>query len=161
MPIHTFPGDLHREGPTRVIHFDNAKDLKTSSPATSPNCLVSYVLLCAGESLTTDIEPSSHFFYVLQRSQRHITFEEHAAIDWDAFIGLQYRYASSRQATDPSFPQLALFSSGNRLSTKPPTRRPSRSMCRYRTARRMPLTARHDPDTSRRPSSSTPHHSCR
>lgn len=29
-----------------------------------------------------------------QRSQRHITFEEHAIIDWNAFVGLQYRYQS-------------------------------------------------------------------
>ncbi|HKN86601.1 MAG TPA: hypothetical protein VJV04_07070 [Nitrospiraceae bacterium] len=29
-----------------------------------------------------------------QRSQRHITFEEHAVIDWNALVGLQYRYES-------------------------------------------------------------------
>ena len=39
-----------------------------------------------------------------QRSQRHITFEEHPVIDWNAFVGVQYRYESpgSRNRTSSS-----------------------------------------------------------
>ena len=70
VPIKTFSGELHRGGLTRVIHFDHAKDLKTDYPATSPNCLASYVRICAGESITTDIGATSHLFYILRGEGR-------------------------------------------------------------------------------------------
>ena len=66
VPIRTFSGELHREGPTRVVHFDHSKELKTDYPATSPNCLASYLRIEAGKSLTTDVEATSHLFYVLR-----------------------------------------------------------------------------------------------
>jgi len=66
VPIKPFPNTAHREGPSRVVHFDNSRELNTDYPATSPNCLASYVHIRAGESLTTDIEATSHLFYVLR-----------------------------------------------------------------------------------------------
>lgn len=65
VPIRTFPAKLHQEGPTRIVHFDHSKELKTDYPATSPNCLASYVHIEAGKSLTTDLQATSHLFYVL------------------------------------------------------------------------------------------------
>ena len=80
VPIKTFSGELHRVGATRVIHFDHARDLKTDYPATSPNCLASYVRICAGESITTDIEATSHLFYILRGEGR--TDTSSGAVPW-------------------------------------------------------------------------------
>jgi gentisate 1,2-dioxygenase len=66
VPIKLFESSAHREGPSRVVYFDNSRELKTNYPASSPNCLASYVHVQAGESLTTDIEATSHLFYVLR-----------------------------------------------------------------------------------------------
>jgi gentisate 1,2-dioxygenase len=66
VPIRVFPNGGHREGPSRVVNFDHSRELKTDYPATSPNCLASYVHVRAGESLTTEIEATSHLFYVLR-----------------------------------------------------------------------------------------------
>lgn len=74
VPIQSFPGDLHRQGPTRVIDFDNAKDLQTPYPATSPNCLVSYLRICTGESLTTTIQATLHLLYVLRAQPSHSSY---------------------------------------------------------------------------------------
>jgi hypothetical protein len=62
VPIKAFPASTHREGPSRVVHFDNSQELKTDYPATSPSCLASFVRVRAGESLTTDIQATSHLF---------------------------------------------------------------------------------------------------
>ncbi len=66
VPIKPFPAELHREGPSRIVHFDHSKELKTDYPATSPNCLASYVHVEPGKSLTTDLQATSHLFYVLR-----------------------------------------------------------------------------------------------
>ena len=66
VPIKTFPSELHSHGPTRVIHFDNSKELRTNYPATSPNCLASYIRIEAGQSLTSDVQATSNLFYVLK-----------------------------------------------------------------------------------------------
>jgi len=66
VPIKPFQSNPDHEGPSRVIHFDNSRELKTDYPASSPNCLASFVHVRAGESLTTDIEATSHLFYVLR-----------------------------------------------------------------------------------------------
>ncbi len=66
VPIRPFPSNVHREGPSRVVHFDHSRELKTDYPATSPNCLASFVHVHAGELLTTDIQATSHLFYVLR-----------------------------------------------------------------------------------------------
>jgi gentisate 1,2-dioxygenase len=66
VPIKAFPASVHRQGPSRVVHFDNSRELKTQYPASSPNCLASYVHVRAGESLATGIEATSHLFYVLR-----------------------------------------------------------------------------------------------
>lgn len=66
VPIRPFPSSAHREGPSRVVHFDHSRELKTDYPASSPNCLASFVHVRAGESLTTDIQATSHLFYVLR-----------------------------------------------------------------------------------------------
>ena len=65
-PIRTFPNQLHREGPSRIVHFDNSSELKTAYPASSPNCLASYVHIEAGKTLTTDLQATSHLFYALR-----------------------------------------------------------------------------------------------
>ena len=66
VPIAKFPGDLHRKRPAGIIHFDNSQALKTDYPATSPNCLASFVHIEPGKPLTTDIQATSHLFYVLR-----------------------------------------------------------------------------------------------
>lgn len=66
VPIGTFPAALHQTGPSRIVHFDHSKELKTDYPATSPNCLASYVRIEPGASLTTDIQATSHLFYILR-----------------------------------------------------------------------------------------------
>ena len=48
--------------------------------ATNPICLVSYVRICAGESLTTDIEASSHLFYILRGGGQTTTV--HGSVNW-------------------------------------------------------------------------------
>lgn len=100
VPIRSFPGDLHRQGPTRVIDFDNAKDLKTPYPATSPNCLVSYLRICTEESLTTTIQATSHLLYVLRGTGRTTT--EHGSVGWaqDDIITLPACEFITHRATD-------------------------------------------------------------
>lgn len=66
VPIKPFQSSAHREGASSVVHFDNSRELKTDYPASSPNCLASFVHVRAGESLATDIEATSHLFYVLR-----------------------------------------------------------------------------------------------
>lgn len=52
--------------PVAGVNFDHSRELKTDYPATRPNCLASYVHVRTNESLTTDIEATSHLFYVLR-----------------------------------------------------------------------------------------------
>ncbi len=66
VPIRRFPADLHLTGPSGIVHLDNSKELMTDYPATSPNCLASFVRLEPGTTLTTDVQASSHLFYVLR-----------------------------------------------------------------------------------------------
>jgi gentisate 1,2-dioxygenase len=66
VPIGRFPAELHLAGPSRIVHFDHSKELMTDYPATSPNCLASFVRIELGNTLTTEIQASSHLFYVLR-----------------------------------------------------------------------------------------------
>ncbi len=82
VPIKTFPAGAHREGPSRVVHFDNSRELKTNYPSSSPNCLASYIHVRADESLTTEIEATSHLFYVL-RGEGETEFDG-GSVRWNA-----------------------------------------------------------------------------
>ncbi|MCP3965812.1 MAG: cupin [Lentisphaerae bacterium] len=51
---------------TEICLFDFSNELHIPYPATSPNCLASFVKIATGNSLNTVAEASSHFFVILK-----------------------------------------------------------------------------------------------
>ena len=65
-PYHNFLAKLHIGGDTRLIVMDLSQQLQTPYPATSPNCLSSFIHICAGECFTSSANASSQLFYVIR-----------------------------------------------------------------------------------------------
>ncbi len=70
VPIRTFPAALHRGTATTVEVLDLSGDLNTPWPATSPALQAAFVVIQAGESLSTAARATSQLFYVLSGSGR-------------------------------------------------------------------------------------------
>jgi len=72
------------DGPTRIVEFDLRSHLNTPYSATSPNLLVSFARLRAGESLATPaVAATSQAFYVIA-GKGASTCDEHGVIPWAA-----------------------------------------------------------------------------
>lgn len=86
-PAVTYPAKLHREGATRIIPFDLSQQLHCASPATGPTVAASYLRICAGEELKTQVNASSQMYYVI-RGQGS-TESEFGVLTWgegDTFV---------------------------------------------------------------------------
>jgi len=59
---------LHEGGATRVVSFDLGQSLQCSAPATSPNLSASFLRICAGDELETQVNATSELFYVMRGS---------------------------------------------------------------------------------------------
>lgn len=71
----------HLTGATRVIPFDLSKQINTPYPASSPNLLVGFIRIVAGEAIATTAVATSQAFYVI-RGKGTSTSKEHGAIAW-------------------------------------------------------------------------------
>jgi gentisate 1,2-dioxygenase len=65
-PCAEFSGELHQQGPTRVIPFDLSEQLRCPAPATSPALYASYLRICAEETLSTRADATSEVLYVIR-----------------------------------------------------------------------------------------------
>lgn len=87
VPILLYSSQLHKEGKTRVIPFDLSQQINCDSPATGPNVSASYLRICKGESLDTQVNASAQLFYVIRGEGG--TETEDSTISWgegDAFV---------------------------------------------------------------------------
>lgn len=72
------------DGPSRVVAFDLSAHLRTAYPATSPNLLVGFVRLLAGETVAAPaVAATSQAFYVLAGKGASVS-DEHGLIPWAA-----------------------------------------------------------------------------
>jgi gentisate 1,2-dioxygenase len=65
VPIHRFPPEVHRGGPTRLVPLDLREDLGVGYPATSPGLLASFVVIRPGEQLPTGADSTSELYYCI------------------------------------------------------------------------------------------------
>ena len=79
---HAFLSKEHDINKTRLKWLDLSAELQTGFRATTPNVLIGFVCLQAGQSLITTINASSHFFYVAKGSG--ITKSEFGDCVWQA-----------------------------------------------------------------------------
>ncbi|WP_319379652.1 hypothetical protein [Thiomicrorhabdus sp.] len=75
-----YPSSLHESGATRIIPFDQAAQLQTAYPATTPNLMANYLRICSGDVLKTDANATSQFFYVIRGQGR--TQMKHGTVHW-------------------------------------------------------------------------------
>jgi gentisate 1,2-dioxygenase len=81
-PVLTLTASEHLSGPTRVIPFDLSAQLNTPYPATSPNLLVGFIRIVAGESIETVARATSQAIYVIRGTGRSVS--EHGEVVWSA-----------------------------------------------------------------------------
>ena len=87
VPVESYPSELHRTGPTRIIPFDLSKALGTEREATGPTVSASYLRIRAGERLATCANASSQLYYVIRGEGR--SESELGTIEWrkgDVFV---------------------------------------------------------------------------
>ncbi len=100
VPIRSFPASTHLTGPSRVVHLDNSKELMTDYPASSPNCLASFVRLKPCTILTSNVQASSHLFYVLRgrgvivTSRGLVTWADGDVITLPAYESITFQVSS-------------------------------------------------------------------
>jgi len=70
VPFADFPSRLHRDGPTRIIPFDLSKQLRCSSPATSPALCANFLRIQQGERIETNPNATSEVYYVIRGEGR-------------------------------------------------------------------------------------------
>ena len=70
IPLAEFGSELHKTGSTRIIPLDISKKLNCEGPATSPALCANFVLILAGEELSTNFDATSQLFYVMHGSGR-------------------------------------------------------------------------------------------
>ncbi len=65
IPARQFPAESYAGGKTRVVPLDLSADLGTPFPATSPALLANYLVVRAGDSISTDPNATSQLYYCL------------------------------------------------------------------------------------------------
>ena len=73
VPVFAHPAELHKSGPSRVIHFDLSEQQGLPNVATSPNLLASFIRICEGESVETTAVATSQAFYVIRGEGKSVT----------------------------------------------------------------------------------------
>ena len=68
IPVRRFPASVHQGGPTRVVPLDLSEELGVRTTATSPALLAAFVVLRAGEAVSTEPDATSELYYVLRGS---------------------------------------------------------------------------------------------
>jgi gentisate 1,2-dioxygenase len=68
VPVHAFPAALHHGGPTRSVVLDLSDRLGVPYPATSPGLLASFMVIRAGEDLTTTPDATSELYTCIRGS---------------------------------------------------------------------------------------------
>jgi gentisate 1,2-dioxygenase len=68
VPVHAFPAALHHGGPTRSVVLDLSDRLGVPYPATSPGLLASFMVIRAGEELTTTPDATSELYTCIRGS---------------------------------------------------------------------------------------------
>jgi mannose-6-phosphate isomerase-like protein (cupin superfamily) len=101
IPIRDFSAELYSSGPSRIVPLDLSVDLNTPYLATGPSLLANFVRINAGESLATDSNASSEFYFVIYGRGRTETTE--GAFTWEAgdFValpGLKARHHADENA---------------------------------------------------------------
>jgi gentisate 1,2-dioxygenase len=66
VPLASFSGRLHEQGPSRVIPFDLSSELQSSGPATSPSLCASFVRIRPDEQVETHPNATSEVYYVIR-----------------------------------------------------------------------------------------------
>ena len=66
VPLASFSGRLHEQGPSRVIPFDLSSELQSSGPATSPSLCASFVRIRPDEHVETHPNATSEVYYVIR-----------------------------------------------------------------------------------------------
>lgn len=87
VPVESYPSELHRTGPTRIIPFDLSKALGAERQATGPTVSASYLRIREGEGLATRSNASSQLYYVIRGQGR--SESELGTIEWrkgDVFV---------------------------------------------------------------------------
>jgi gentisate 1,2-dioxygenase len=89
VPVHTFPAALHHGGPTRVVPLDLADRLGVPYPATTPGLLASFVVIRAGEELSTAPDATSELYTCIRgaghsRIEGSPTFPTPVTLSWKA-----------------------------------------------------------------------------
>jgi gentisate 1,2-dioxygenase len=68
VPVHAFPAALHHGDPTRSVVLDLSDRLGVPYPATSPGLLASFMVIRAGEELTTTPDATSELYTCIRGS---------------------------------------------------------------------------------------------
>jgi gentisate 1,2-dioxygenase len=65
IPPKQFSAEIYAGGDTRVVPLDLSADLRTDYPATSPALLANYLVIRAGDRMSTDPNATSQLYYCL------------------------------------------------------------------------------------------------
>jgi hypothetical protein len=106
VPVLTHEAELHQSGPTRVIPFDASASLGTKYAASSPNLLVSFLRIKAGESLRTSACATSQAFYVIRGSSKFESEHTSTNISYGGAHALLGAISSSTFCAQSSLPFL-------------------------------------------------------
>jgi len=101
MPIETFPAELHKGGPSRIVPLDLSAALGiTSGPATSPALLAHFVRIRPGDRVPTSPNATSEIYYVIRGSGLSLVNGE--AVTWDTgdFLTLPAGCRSTHHAAE-------------------------------------------------------------
>jgi gentisate 1,2-dioxygenase len=149
-PYAEFPGNLHQEGPTRVIPFDLSEQLRCPAPATSPALYASYLRIRAGETLETSTYATSEVLYAIRGRGR--TRTPTGEISWKQgdVIALPGTVASYSADEDAAFYRVNDEPLLRYLGVRPATLRLSPTVYRVEEIMAEVEKVRCDPDASRR-----------
>ncbi len=86
VPIRQFSPGLHGVGPSRIHPLDLSEQLGVSYPATSPGLLASFVVIRAGEALSTEPDATSELYYCI-RGEGSSEFDRTAAVPGPSAAG--------------------------------------------------------------------------
>jgi len=80
IPQVEFLSQLHQEGKTRIVPFDNSRALKLEWSATTPSLLANFIKINPGESITTNPNASAEVYYCIRGHGK--TDTDSRTIDW-------------------------------------------------------------------------------
>ncbi|HMJ36502.1 MAG TPA: cupin domain-containing protein [Baekduia sp.] len=102
VPLASFPGRLHEEGPSRIIPFDLSSQLGSNGPATSPSLCASFVRIRPDEHVETNPNATSEVYYVIRGRGRSRLGERDLRWEQGDFFALPAGSAAAHHAETDS-----------------------------------------------------------